>query len=310
MKTYGISHGLSLVDLALPIRGFEQFISIYVLEADQVALFDVGPAVSIANLLSGLRELHINPADVNYIFISHIHIDHAGGIGRLLKEMPRAKVVVHKKGGSHLIDPAKLWANSQTALGELAQQYEPVEPVPANRIIIAQDGMLFNLGEKVLQVMETPGHATHHMSFWDSQEKRLFAGEACGIYFREADFIKPSTPLPFNLEQAVKSLERLIQLSPDSLCYAHFGSINQPLANMEKAKQQLILWGKVVAGCLDKKVGHEEIYRELCATDALLAKLDNLPCDRRDREIYFMRNSIAGFVGYFNKFGTGYLNQL
>ena len=310
MKTYTIARGLSLIDVAPPIRGFEQFIGIYVLEAGQTALFDVGPAVSVANLLSGLRELNINPADVSYIFTSHIHVDHAGGIGRALKQMPGAKVVVHEKGGPHLIDPTRLWADSQRALGKLAEQYEPMEPVPADRVIIAQDGMLFDLGEKVLEVLETPGHASHHLSFWDSQEKRLFAGEASGVYIREADLIRQGTPLPFNLEQAVKSLERLIQLAPASLCYAHFGSVTQPLANMRLAEQQLVLWGKTVAECLEKKASHEEMYREICARDALLARLDNLPADRRDREIYFINNSITGLVGYFNRFGTGYLSQL
>jgi len=170
VKTYTLAHNLKLIDVAPPIAGFKRFISVYVLKARKVALIDVGPSVSVENLMSGLGELKINPTDISYIFNTHIHIDHAGGIGKAIKQMPNATVIVHERGRRHLIDPARLWEDSQRALGKLALNYGPIEPVPQDRIIIAKEGMLLNLGEMEIEVLNTPGHALHHLSFVDRKE--------------------------------------------------------------------------------------------------------------------------------------------
>lgn len=310
VDTYRLADNLSLIDVDPPIRGFGQFIGIYVLQAREIALIDIGPTVSVANLVSGLKELNISPSDVSYIFVTHIHVDHAGGVGRALQQMPEAKVVVQERGGPHLIDPTRLWEDSLRALGELAEQYEPMEPVPAGQVIIGKDGMSFDLGGVELEVLETPGHASHHLSFWNRREGRLFAGEAASVYTESAGLIRPGTPTPFNLEQAVNSMDRLIQLAPATMCYAHFGCIGQPLDNMRRAREQLILWGKTVVGCLEREASHEDMYRALRERDDMLARLDNLPEDKRDRELYFINNSINGLVSYFKRFGTEYVKQL
>ncbi len=310
VKTYKLERGLSIIDVAPPIRGFERFISVYVLEAGGIALVDVGPTVSVVNLVSGLQQLKVNPGDVNYVFISHIHLDHAGGIGRALKQMPNASVVVHEKGAPHLIDPTKLWADSQRALGELAGKYEPLEPVPDDRVIIGRDGMVFDLGGVKLEVLETPGHASHHLSFWDSQKKRLFVGEAAGVYVADVDLTRPGTPAPFNLEQSLESLDRLIRLAPASMCYGHFGCAPQPLDRLRTVKRQLILWSKIIAACVDEGLSIEDMYPRIRKEDEMMARLDGIPAERRDRELYFIANSIKGLVGYFEKFGTGLVKQL
>ena len=217
MRTYTLAPNLRLIDVAPPISGFEKFIGVYVLEAKRVALIDVGPSVSVGSLIAGLTELNINPMDISYIFISHIHIDHAGGIGRAIKQMPNTMVVVHEKGKPHLVAPAKLREDSQQALGELALKYGPFEPVPPDRILIAKEEMKINLGGMEVEVLSTPGHASHHLSFVDRNEGRLFAGEAAGCYVEEVDTVRPATPPPFNLEQALASVDKLIHLEPLSL---------------------------------------------------------------------------------------------
>lgn len=310
MKTYRLARNLSLIDIAPPLSGFEKFISVYVLEAGKIALIDVGPSVSVGNLVSGLRELNINPADISYVFATHIHIDHAGGIGRAVKQMPNARVVVHEKGGPHLADPSRLWEDSQRALGELALKYEPIEPVPQDRVIMAKSGMLFDLGEMEIEVLETPGHASHHLSFLDRKEGRLFVGEAAGVYIGEVDLIRPATPTPFNLEQALTSLDKLISLRPMSLCYAHFGSATDALDKLRCCQQQLVLWGSIIADCLEKEASYQDIYDEIRGKDAMLARIDSLPPDQRDRELYFINGSIKGFVAYFQRYGTEYIRQL
>lgn len=310
VKTYRLDSNLSLIDVAPPIPGFEQFIGVYLLQAEKIALVDVGPSVSIANLISGLKELKVDPADVSYILATHIHIDHLGGIGKATQQMPNARVIVHEKGAPHLVDPTRLWQDSQRALGQQALQYQEIEPVPQDRIIIAQSGMLLDLGGMEIEVLDTPGHASHHLCFLDRKEERVFAGEAAGTYVREVDFIRPVTPSPFNLEQAITSLDKLIRLRPQTLCYAHFGAAADALDRLNYAQQQLVLWGKIIADCLERGVSPQDMYAEIFKGDVALAKINRLPADKRDREVYFINNNITGFVNYFKRYGTEYLKRL
>ena len=166
MKIYPVAEKINLLDLAPPIPGFEQFIGCYVIGGKKVALVDVGPSSCSQNLIRGLAKLGITPMDVEYIFITHIHIDHAGGLGKILAATPRAKVVVHGKAKRHLINPKKLWQGSKKVLGELADKYGVIYPVPEERILTPNEGETFKLnGDTELEVLFTPGHAPHHLSF-------------------------------------------------------------------------------------------------------------------------------------------------
>ncbi|MFH1381370.1 MAG: MBL fold metallo-hydrolase [Chloroflexota bacterium] len=311
MKTYQLAPNVGLIDPAPPIPGFDNFITSYVLHDKQTALIDIGPKSSIANIVPGLSQLNIDPDEVSYILLTHIHLDHAGGVGTLLKKMPNAQVVVHERGAPHLIDPTRLWEDSQRVLGQRAQEYGDMEPVAPDKIIVGQEGMLLHIGNTELEVLETPGHAPHHMSFFDRNEGRLFLGEMGGVYLEEADLIRPACPSPFNLEQKLDSLNRLINLKPKSLCYGHFGQATEHVIDkLQFYRQQLILWGKTIATFDGKEVSRKEIYDTLRSKDKILERLDRLPPDRRDRELYFMDNDISGFLGYFKRFGTEYISQL
>jgi len=310
MKTYRLAPNLSLIDVTPPISGFEKFIGIYVLEVGKVTLIDVGPAVSVENLISGLRELNIKPADISYILLTHIHMDHAGGIGQAIKQMPAAKIVVHERGAPHLIEPTRLWQDSQRALGKLALDYGPIEPVPQDRIIVATNGMVIDLDGMELEILETPGHAPHHLSFWDRKKGVLFAGEAAGVYNAEVDLIRATAPPPFHLERALASVDELIRLAPTHLYYAHFGGATQALDRLQIYKQRLILWGKTIADCVEKGASTQEISQAIREKDTDMARLDKLPADQRGRELNFVNNSILGFVGYFERYGNQYIKQL
>ena len=307
VKTHALANNLKLIDLAPPISGFKDFFGVYVLEARKVALIDVGPSVSVENLLSGLAELNINPTDVSYILATHVHLDHTGGAGTAIKQMPKAKVIVHQRGEQHLIDPTRLLEDSQRALGKLALKYGTMEPVPQDRIIVAKDGMLLDLGEMEIEVLNTPGHASHHLSFADRKEGRLFAGDAAGVYIR--GLIMPDTASPFNLEQALTSLDRLIGLGATTLYYAHFGYATHAGDKLRYYKQQLISWGNIIASCLEKEADWQEIYNEIREKDDALARIDSLPASERRRELYLIKNSIMGFIGYFQRYGTEYIKQ-
>jgi len=177
-------------------------------------------------------------------------------------------------------------------------------------IIIAKEGMSFNLGGMEIEVFETPGHALHHLSFFDRKEGRLFAGEAAGIYVGKVDLSRPATPLPFNLEVSLISLDKLINLNPKSLCYSHFGCVGQPLDKMRYCREQLILWGHIIADCVERGANPQDMYDEICEKDSVLARIGNLSPDERDTQLFFASKCVAGYIGYFERYGTGYLKQL
>jgi len=304
VKVHKLAHNIGLIDVAPPIYGFENLIGIYVLKAEKIALVDIGPSVSLGNLFSGLEQLGISPADISYILVTHIHLDHAGGIGEAVKQMPNAAAIVHEIGKTHLANPAKLWESSQQTSGELAFEYGQPEPVPQDRMTTAKEGMAINLGDMEIEVLLTPGHASHHLSFLDRNERKLFVGEAAGVYSRDIDLVSPATAPPFNLEHALASLEKLINIEPVSLYYSHFGPTTQALDKLRFHRQQLILWGNIIADHLGDQANWQDIYAEIKKQDKALERLDKLPSDQHERALYFTKNNIMGFIDYFKKYGT------
>lgn len=301
-KVHRISDNLSLIDLMPAIDGFEEFLGTYVLRSDKVSLVDVGPSTCAQNLLEGLALLSVNPEEVDYIFISHIHIDHAGGLGTLMKHMPRAKAIVHEKGIDHMIDPTRLWEGSQQALGELAEKYGVIEPAPQERIIVARDGMAFDLGQgTTIEVLLTPGHAPHHLSFLERKENRLFLGELGGVYTK--GLIRPGTPPPFNLDQQLASMGRAIRIDPSAICYGHFGCVTGGTEELCFHKEQLILWGEIIAEGFLVGSSVDEIRERIAEKDRMLRNIKGLPRWQSQRENFFISNSIVGFIKYFEKHG-------
>ena len=178
MHTTKIGQNLHLIDLQT--GGYPNLIASYVLKAHKITIVETGPTSSIQNLLKGLEEIKVTPADVEYVAISHVHIDHGGGVGTLLKELPNAKAIVHSRGASHLIDPTKLWAASKETLGTVAEMFGEPEPVPENRLIVAKDGLTLDLGKGLrLTVIEAPGHASHNLSYLEQCNNGLFPGRRC-----------------------------------------------------------------------------------------------------------------------------------
>lgn len=302
-RIHPISSNIDLIELRPPIPGFEEFLGSYVIKGNKIALIDVGPSSSIPSLLQGLKDLKLTPGDISYVFITHIHIDHAGGTGTLAKHIPQAKIIVHERGKPHLADPQRLWQSSKQTLGELAEQYGEMEPVPDHMMLTAGDGATVDLGKNiVIEELLTPGHAPHHLSFLERNEKRLFIGEAGGTWARGT--IRPSTPPPFNLEQALASLDKLISLKPSTLCYGHFGYAGEALPKLHSHRQQLILWGKIIATGLLKQASTDEICSEVSEKDEALRAIKDLAEDKRQRELNFILNSVRGFLDYFKKYGV------
>jgi len=289
-----------LIDLKT--AGYESFIAAYVLKEDKVAVVETGPTSSIPNLLAGLQEIGVQNEAVNYVMVSHIHMDHAGGAGTLLQKLPNAKLLLHKRGASHMVNPEKLWVYSRMALHEIVDLYGSIQPVPENRIIIPEDGMVINLGEHVkLQVIETLGHASHHQSFYEKESRTLFLGDAGGIYLQKLDTIIPTTPPPLHLEMKLNSLEKLIKLEPKLLCYTHFGHASSAISRLQAYVKQLKLWAKIVSESTDRGDDFEAIYAKIMEQDSSMKKAEEFIKKHIMLRQSVVLQSVQGFIQYFKK---------
>lgn len=251
MHVTKISEHIHLIDLEL--AGMESFIASYVLKGKNTAIVETGPASTVQNLLSGLKELDVKPEEVAYVAVSHIHLDHAGAAGTLLKYLPKAKLIVHRRGVPHVADPEKLWTQAMGVLGKIAELYGKPEPVPEERIIAATDSMVFDVGNGVkLKVVETLGHASHHLSYYDVSSQGIFTGDAAGIYLNRFDVIVPTTPPPFRLDIALASLKKMINLKPRVLYYSHFGKAQNAIEKLQTYVKQLKLWAEIAKQGIEK----------------------------------------------------------
>lgn len=286
---------LSCIDLDQPsLVGFRQFISSWLYRGDGFTLLvDPGPLSTIPRLTAELRRLGVTRLD--YVLLTHIHIDHAGGTGALLREFPGATVVCHPDGIRHLVAPAKLWEGSRKVLGPLADAYGEIVPVPAEQIGFAE-----TVGSTGVRTFLTPGHAQHHCSYL--LDDLLFGGEVAGVRYPLADgiFIRPATPPRFILQVALDSLDRMIALAPRAMVFAHYGLVETALDHLRLARRQLALWVKGVAATAEADPAAREaaLVAWLLEHDAQYRNVSLLPADIRARERYFLGNTLRGMIEY------------
>ena len=294
MHTKQIGENLLLIDLQT--GGFKNLIASYLLKGKQTTIIETGPTSSIPNLLSALKELKVKPEEVAYIAVSHVHIDHAGGAGTLLKKLPNAKVIVHPKGAPHLVDPEKLWLSSQSVLGDVAKVFGSPEPVPEDRIINAANGMEINVGDNMkLKVVETLGHASHHLSYYESLHGGVFPGEAAGMYLSEFDTVIPTSPPPFHFDAALASLNALIALKPTVLYYSHFGKAPNAAEWLRKHAIQLKLWMNIAKDAVRKQESPSVVRERILAEDENMSAIADF---LEAHPIYstLVEESIQGFI--------------
>lgn len=286
---------LSCIDLDQPtLEGFRQFISSWLYRGDGFTLLvDPGPLSTIPRLTAELRRRGVTRLD--YVLLTHIHIDHAGGTGALLREYPEATVVCHPDGIRHLVAPAKLWEGSRKVLGPLADTYGEIVPVPAERI-----GFTEQVGPTGVRVFLTPGHAQHHCSYL--LDDLLFGGEVAGVRCPLADgiFMRPATPPRFILQVALDSLDRMIALAPRAMVFAHYGLVETALDHLRLARRQLTLWVKGVAAtaAADPAGREAALVAWLLEHDAQYRNVSRLPADIQARERYFLGNTLRGMIEY------------
>jgi len=299
IKVYPITPDLKLLNIGTSIPGYGNFLGAYLLCGEKNILIDVGPQATIPNLLSALAESNVNPQQIDYIILTHIHIDHAGGIGAAIREMSKARVLAHSRARPHLIDPSKLWEASLSTLGDMAIKYGNIEPVPEDRIIVATDLMKLDIGCGImLEIHFTPGHASHHLSLFDRAHGLLIAGETAGVCIDGS--IRPATPPPFKMEETLHSLDRLIALKPEQLCYGHFGCYDNATERLKLMKQKILEWHKIINSAAKSGKHQEEILSILRKQDNNLDYLNNLDRDTYQREHLLLINDINGLCDSYS----------
>ncbi|MBS7620872.1 MBL fold metallo-hydrolase [Candidatus Bathyarchaeota archaeon] len=280
------------------------FVASYIVRGESVVIIETGPTSSIHNLVGRLLKLGIKPDDVSYVAVSHIHLDHGGGVGSLIKHFPNAKVLVHQRGVLHLANPEKLWQQSKMALGAIAEIYGKPEPVPPERMVAAQDGMTLNVGGGItLKVIETLGHASHHLSYYEPLSKGIFTGDAAGIYISELDVIVPTTPPPFRLDIALNSLNKLASLKPMVLYYTHFGKALNAAGKLEMYAKQLKLWAKTAKEALNAGEDLGAISRRIVENDDAVKKAEGYIKTHMVLRETVLRESVLGIIEFVKNFG-------
>ncbi len=200
----------------------------------RLAVVDAASNASVPRILAAVAELGRSPADVDYVLLTHIHLDHAGGAGSLMAQLPDARLVVHPRGARHMANPAKLWAGTVEVYGEAQATalYGRLEPVDASRIVEAGDGLRLPLGGRTLEVFDTPGHARHHVCYFDHAANAFFSGDTFGLSYRELDVDgRPSiwpttTPVQFDPDAMHASIERMLARRPAAMYLTHFSRVD------------------------------------------------------------------------------------
>lgn len=287
---------IKLIEIKQDMPGFNGFLGSWVCRDSINFLVDVGPANTAGRLIDSLTSMGLYRID--FILITHIHIDHAGALADLLEQYPMARVICHEKGMKFLMDPSKLWKGSLEVLGDTAKGYGPPKPVRKEKLVPHTQLIVPDL-----TVIETPGHAAHHLSF--GYKKHLLAGEAGGNYFliNDTEYLRPATPPRFFFKVFLNSLDRLIALENQTICYAHFGVGEGSHRLLNRFRDQLFRWKEIIFELVKK--GDQDLVERcmdaLLENDPELAAFNDMDPDLQKREKIFLNNSINGFIEFFKE---------
>lgn len=228
-----LSHGVSVIDTGFQRPRFDA--AFLVVERGQAAFVDTGTNHSVPRLLAALVAHDLDAADVRWVIVTHVHLDHAGGAGLLLQHLPNARLVVHARGARHMVDPAQLMAGVRAVYGDetVQRDYGELVAVPQERIVPTEEGFVLDLAGRPLRFLDTPGHARHHHCIWDEASSGCFVGDTLGVSYEElrrpdAHYAFPSTtPVQFDPPALERSIERLVGLQPRVAYITHYGAVEQ-----------------------------------------------------------------------------------
>jgi len=290
------------------MHGLPGITGTFLITDEKTALIETGPKSTVENVLSGLRQAGIETLD--WIIVTHIHLDHAGAAGTLARKFPEARIAVHEVGVPHLIDPSKLWSSATRIYGDaMERMWGGIDPLPEERIVALVDGDKIELGATTLQAVDTPGHAGHHHAYLDVSTGVAFVGDALGVRLPDVGIMRPATPPPeFNLELAVTSIERLQALEPTEIYLTHYSSPAQgvnpapPQAVCDEAIDALRTWGAWVEDARTQTTELDEVTRLITerSRTAMGERVTEDAIERMDQTTSYWMNT-SGYMRYFDK---------
>ncbi|HKZ98840.1 MAG TPA: MBL fold metallo-hydrolase [Thermoplasmata archaeon] len=281
------------------VRMFDQeaFGAVYLIDDEKKAIIETGTSWDAKAILDAVDSFGLHPADVDALVVSHIHLDHAGGAGFLVEPMSRATVYVHDRGFKHLVDPTRLVASAQAALGpDEANLFGTMRPIRPDRLVAVKDGDALDLGRHVLRFFDSPGHAPHELTILDERARALYTGDAAGLYFPGDEILMPIAPAPaFDLDRNLATLERILAVRPRALLFSHYGPHMRPKEAIEAMMYLYPAWSRIVREKV-ASIGEEGVLRELYDMTCLPAK--RYPREFLERRI---RVSITGLAAYHER---------
>ncbi|HUL16419.1 MAG TPA: MBL fold metallo-hydrolase [Terriglobales bacterium] len=270
------------------------------------SLIDPGPESTLSTLRRQLEAHGVQICDLNAILLTHIHLDHAGATGSLVRENPQLKVYVHEKGAPHMTDPAKLLASASRLYGgEMQRLYGEFLPVPPENLKILRGGETIAIGERPLEVLYTPGHASHHVTYWDAEAKIAFVGDTAGICVEGDAFILPAVPPPdIDIPLWNRSLDALEALRPSRLFLTHFGFVDRPTEHIARYRERLDDWVSLARRLLQENGDENEAAQRFVEETA--AEIRRVHT-RADAEHYIFNGGLLlswlGLARYLRKHG-------
>ncbi|MFI0408370.1 MBL fold metallo-hydrolase [Actinomadura sp. 3N508] len=247
--------GGDVYEIDTRMAGYTGITAGYLILSDRPCLVEPGTAGSAPVVRRALHELGVGPDDLASVVVTHIHLDHAGGVGDIARMYPGAEVVVHEKGARHLADPERLMRSARMVYGDsLDTLFGELKPTDAARIRAVEDTGAVDLGGgRRLESHYSPGHAKHHVGLMDSQTGDLYVGDAAGIYIPETADVRPATPPPdFDLDTALTSLGLFRALGPQRLLFAHYGPVAEVGETLERSAEELRIWVDTVKDARDQ----------------------------------------------------------
>ena len=290
------------------MHGRDGITGVFLIRGEKTALVESGPGSSLRHVLGGLDAAGVEHLD--YIVLTHIHLDNAGAAGSLLEHFPGATVAVHEIGAPHLVDPTKLWLSASRIYGDAMEQlWGEMKPIPEAKLRTLTNGDEIDLGDRKLKVVETPGHARHHHAYLDDSTGTVYTGDAMGVRLPEVGRIRPATPPPeFNLEDIIASIERIRGLGAERLCLTHFGPTDAGASPTDvdavcnDAIEAFRKWGEWVTEArketrdIDKVTALVKAQAEADARGELSAEA----VDRMEQTTSYRMNT-WGYMRYFDK---------
>ncbi|MDE1836306.1 MAG: MBL fold metallo-hydrolase [Euryarchaeota archaeon] len=307
MTVQELGNGRLLVDLGF--QDLEGVIGSYLLpEEEGWALVEVGPTTCEARLLQGLREAGVEPRDVRDVLVTHIHLDHAGGAGLLADHLPRATFHIHEVGVPHMIDPRRLQESARRAWGPASDQlWGEIRPLPATRIHALKGGERIMLAHgKALHVLPAPGHARHHLAFFDALTQTVFTGDGAGVLVPGARHIRPAMPPPdLDIEQLLHSLQAMADTSPQKLAFSHYGVFDHAQDRLKEAGQAVERWRDVALAAARKEPTVAHVTHALEDEEQRRSREEGEPSDlaSRSQAISGLEMAAMGLLRYFERSG-------